>query len=126
VISLFRAGPIYSKHVKKTGHNRTDTAIHTPRDGPDLRTRECAALPTQYHHDEEDLDDIDPSSCVVCSRHFNTKRQFFAHLGGGHYRGPIYVQKDKAELYQETKSSKKEKRLVDWIRKDVGVRTEQT
>jgi len=103
------------------------TAIHeqpasyASKDGPDLRIRDCAALPAQYPHDEKNLDVIDPSPCVVCCRHFNPKRQFFAHLGaGGHFREARYVQKRKAELDQKAKASKKEKRLVDWIRKDMA------
>jgi hypothetical protein len=118
-----------TKHLKKTGHNRS-TAVKdltvlpapgaTGKDN-DLRVRGCAEAPAQYYYDEEDLDVVNPSPCAVCHRHFDTKRQFFGHLLGGphHYRSAKYVQKRKAENELNIDVEKEDERLTKWIRKDM-------
>jgi hypothetical protein len=112
------------KHLKKTGHNRKATvaepesSARLPDNESGLTIRGCADAPAQYHYDERDLDVIDPSPCVVCNRYFNTKRQFFAHLGGvHHYRSTKFVQKRKAE--NDPNIEKREERLAKWTRKDM-------
>lgn len=115
------------KHVKKAGHGRKaqmdivmkqSSAPSEPE--AQLKIRGCAEAPPQYHYDENELDDLIPSPCAVCKRHFDTKRQFFGHLyGGRHYRGLKYVQKRKAEDEFDVDMEKKDERLTKWIRKDM-------
>ncbi|KAH3913304.1 hypothetical protein HBI56_085230 [Parastagonospora nodorum] len=116
------------KHLKKTGHNRkqplnpepvnSEPAASEPKSEPGLTIRGFADAPAKYYYDDKELDTPDPSPCIVCNRRFNTKRQFFAHLGGGHhYRGLKYVLKRKAS--KEVNMDKAEERLTKWIRKDM-------
>jgi hypothetical protein len=114
------------KHLKKTGHNRlkpmpvsnlppvTDELSAKPG----LTIRGFADAPAKYYYDDNELDAIDPSPCMVCNKHFNTKRQFFGHLYGvHHYRGLKYVQKRKAD--DDVDVDKEDERLAKWIRKDI-------
>jgi serine/threonine protein kinase len=116
------------KHVKMTGHNKrpgppvtvpsiTGDAVNSERG---LSIRGCASAPPQYHYDEAELDTVDPSPCVVCNRYFNTKGQFFSHLGGGqHWRNAKYIQKRKAENDLNLEMTKGERRFEKSIRRDM-------
>jgi hypothetical protein len=94
------------KHFNKAGHGRRDHDTKPAGDEQQITIRGAAHAPAplQYHYDHAALDAPDPSPCVVCNKHFNTKRQFFAHLGGGqHWRSAKYVQKRNAEGHAETR-----------------------
>lgn len=116
------------KHLKQSGHNKksgppvlaSPAADDAVKIEPGISIRGCASAPPQYYYDEAELDAVDPSPCVVCNRYFNTKGQFFSHLGGGlHWRNAKYVQKRKADNDLNVNMGKKERRLVDWIRRDM-------
>jgi serine/threonine protein kinase len=118
------------KHLKKTGHNRrnvdTDTAQCVANNEfknseSEFTIRGCADAPAQYYYDEHELDTVDPSPCVVCNRYFNTKGQFFGHLGGvHHFRSAKYVLKRKAELGLNTNTEREDERLAKRARKDMS------
>ncbi|KAH8722745.1 hypothetical protein GQ44DRAFT_622168 [Phaeosphaeriaceae sp. PMI808] len=110
------------KHLKKTGHNRK-LVVQDPAQEANaccrvfceergLAIRGCANAPAQYHFDEQDLDAVDPSPCVVCNRYFDTKGQFFGHLGGvhHHWRNAKYVMKRKAA--KDVEVEKEDQRLA--------------
>lgn len=114
------------KHPKKASHNRKDlipvsdstTAVDEFKTEPGLTIRGFADAPAKYYYDDNELDAIDPSPCIVCNKHFDTKRQFFKHLYGvHHYRGLKYVHKRKAE--DDIDVDKEDERLAKRIRKDM-------
>jgi hypothetical protein len=110
------------KHFNKAGHGRRDHDTKPAGDEQQITIRGAAHAPAplQYHYDHAALDAPDPSPCVVCNKHFNTKRQFFAHLGGGqHWRSAKYVQKRKAEDGPGVGEEEKEGRFIKWMRKDM-------
>ncbi|KAJ4376131.1 hypothetical protein N0V83_001412 [Neocucurbitaria cava] len=118
------------KHLKDRGNpcryngQRKPSAIHTPAsDDGGLKIRGAAAAPPQHHYEENATEDADPSPCVVCVKHFNSKHRFYAHLhGANHYRGPTSVHKRRAELDLDTekeRAEKREKRLTDWINNQI-------
>lgn len=115
------------KHMKKNEHGCKDALpvqdfkiTHcVVEDHPPLTIRGAADAPAKYYYDDAELDAPDPSPCVVCKRQFDTKRQFFSHLGGPggyHYRNAKFVLKRKAEIDLE----KADERLAKWNRKDMG------
>ncbi|KAH7092215.1 hypothetical protein FB567DRAFT_516773 [Paraphoma chrysanthemicola] len=115
-------------HLKKTKHGRraatTEEQIKisdsVAGDDAQITIRGAASGPVRHYYDDEQLDALDPSPCVVCNKSFNTKRQFFAHLGGGrHWRNAQYVKKRKAESQLSVDMGKGEDRLTKWIRKDM-------
>jgi serine/threonine protein kinase len=115
-------------HIKSTGH-KSRVIIRDPhpqlndqasKDDPGLTIRGFADAPAKYHYDDNELDAIDPSPCIVCDKHFNNKRQFFSHLYGvHHYRGLNYVLKRKAENDLSEDAAKRDERLAKWIRRDM-------
>jgi tRNA U54 and U55 pseudouridine synthase Pus10 len=115
-------------HLKDTGHKRKPLTrdAHLKVDQPiskdesELTIRGVADAPIKYYYDDNELDAIEPSPCMVCDKQFNTKRQFFGHLHGvHHYRGLKYVLKRKAENGLDEDVDKEDERLVKWIRKDM-------
>lgn len=115
------------KHLKKTGHRRPQGMHSKPANDPassdtGLRIHGVADAPAVYHYDENGTEDIvNPSPCVVCMRHFNSKKQFFGHLGGvRHWRAPKYVRKRRAEIDPKLDAEHHEKRLEKWIQKDMA------
>jgi hypothetical protein len=87
-----------------------------------IRGAAHAPAPLQHHYDDDaTLDTPDPSPCVVCNKHFNTKRQFFKHLHGvHHYRGLKYVTKRKAENGPNIDSDdERDGRFIKWMRRDM-------
>jgi hypothetical protein len=118
------------KHLKKSGHNRKDVNIETAqrvanneikKSGSEFTIRGYADAPAQYHYDKYELDTVDPSPCVVCNRYFNTKGQFFGHLGGVHHFRPAkYVLKRKADLGLNTDTEREDGRLAKRARKDMS------
>jgi hypothetical protein len=115
-------------HVKKTGHGRKaasseqEIKISDSVAGDDMQMtiRGAADGPAKRYYDDDELDALDPSPCVVCNRHFNTKRQFFSHLGGGrHWRSARYVLKRKAENDLDIDVAQEDDRLTKWIRRDM-------
>ncbi|KAF1918479.1 hypothetical protein BDU57DRAFT_201128 [Ampelomyces quisqualis] len=125
---VFSSRTQLDKHYKKFRHYRPTKATSTaPPVGQgtvkaedDFSIRGCATVPPQYYYDEAELEAVDPSPCVVCNKYFNTKGQFFSHLGGGrHWRNAKYVQKRKAEIDLNVDVGKGERRHEKWTRKDM-------
>ncbi|KAF2865140.1 kinase-like domain-containing protein [Massariosphaeria phaeospora] len=57
--------------------------------------------------------DVDPSPCAVCMRHFNSKKRFFQHLfAGRHYRNPGFVRKRRSENDFDVVTSKRHRKHV--------------
>jgi hypothetical protein len=118
-----------STHLKNTGHKRKPIARdahlqldqQVSKDEPGLTIRGVADAPTKYYYDDNELDAINLSPCMVCDKLLNTKRQFFGHLHGvHHYQGLKYVLKRKAENSLDVDVVKGDERLEKWIRKDMA------
>lgn len=116
-----------AKHLKVSGHRRPNGSgskaqpVRLTGDN-ELRIRGAATAPTEYHLDENTTEPAaDPSPCVVClKKNFASAKRFYGHLHGAHhYRGPKYVQKRRAEIDTEFDAEHHEKRLEQWVRKDM-------
>jgi hypothetical protein len=121
------------QHLKETGHKRKFVAKEThldheqniPEDETGLTIRGIADAPVNYHYDDTELDAIDPSPCLVCDTHFDTKRDFFRHLYGvHHYRGLKYVLKRRAESSLDANVDKEDERQAKRIWKDMPRHTD--
>lgn len=119
-----------SKHLKKAGHWHgpqnivplIKTAVNSsPTNGEvDLKIRGVAEAVTEYHFDPKNHEEVDPTPCFVCRRHFNTKKHFFGHLhGANHYRGPKYVMKRRADDEVDIDEDRQDKRLTTWIQREM-------
>lgn len=106
-------------HDKQKLSNRSDI----PTNGvPELKIRGAADAPAQLYYDETtagaEEPELKPSPCVVCMRHFNSKRRFYGHLHGAHhYRNVGYVLKRHAENALDVEGGKAEKRARKWTTK---------
>lgn len=111
-----------TKHLKVTRHKRpakgSQVNVRVNESSADgtigIRIRGAAAVPNERrHYDENTTGAADVSPCLVCMRHFDTKRGFFSHMGGAnHYRGPKYVLKRRAEEGLNMDQGHCEKRLA--------------
>ncbi|CAO2651821.1 Nn.00g001040.m01.CDS01 [Neocucurbitaria sp. VM-36] len=116
-----------SKHYKDTKNQCRYAAEHKigpnhalASDDTGLKIRGAAEAPAQHYYDENATDVVDPSPCIVCMRHFNSKKRFYKHLHGvNHYRKPNYVYKRRAEQDLDIDGERAEKRVNKWIAKDM-------
>lgn len=128
-LQMFTAATLHCSTCHETFPSRTQLAKHHKKTGHSWKPTETKQLPTIPAPPPANRDaglkirgvaahapaeaNVDPSPCIVCRRHFNTKKQFFGHLYGvHHYRGLKYVRKRRADDDVGVDEERHEKRVA--------------